>query len=151
MTSTEIIQRKLNELGFNCPITGVIGTVSNYSDGTRLAIKAFKKSTGIGNDIYINRPFLEKLDSVYNQKIPYNSYPISAFKGWNLSLNISDSKPADSNSANIIDRTAPDSEIIIDEQQGEISDDKMMYIGGGLALLIVLYLMKNKKKKRKRK
>lgn len=140
MTATEIIQRKLNELGFKCDVSGVIGTTRNIADSTRQAIVQFKKASGIGSDFYINSDFLKLLDSKYFSKFPSSGYPKSSYKGWNLDLNIKDVK--------VLIPEIVDNEDTIPATIE--SDDNVLMYAGVIALLGALYFMMNKKKKRRK-
>lgn len=87
MKYVEIIQTKLNVLGYANKVTGYVVKPPDFqNDETRIAIARFNHDMNYENGGYINATFLKNLDREYKRKASSTPLPDSYFSGWNKKL-----------------------------------------------------------------
>lgn len=143
MTFTEIIQTKLNDLGFKNKVTGYITPKTDLTSDTRTAFKDFKKTVkGFPDNAYFDLNVLKVLDQQYYKKFPNSSLPKSAVSGWSSNIKYA-GRGADGSPVIIPEIVTPDS---IYNVKPESDNLKIIY---GIAVIgAVLYFMNKKKKKK---
>lgn len=170
-TFTEIMQIKLNALGYKNAITGYITKPPDFSSDTRVAIANFNKDCKYNNGAYVDKTMLVNLDKAYKKQFPDTPLPNSYFKGWSKKIVYGSKSSSDSsNSSNKItpvspvviddssaknniapyDKHSEDDIIDISDSSGSGESDSMMMIAGACLLVLVIVMMNKKGKGRKR-
>lgn len=146
-TYTEIIQIKLNSLGYPNKVTGFITKAPDFSSDSRIAIANFNRNTGYNNGAYIDKTFLVNLDNAYKKKFPDKPLPNSYFEGWSKQLVygsgnaiIPEIVPDNNDDTNII--VKPESKNFLDTIPKSIK-----LIGGGIIIAIIINKLNQKKRR----